>query len=264
MNRYDESEPVILTRFDVHRWRRKLRTPGWHTRLLPLCPTQSATIEYTCTIDQTGLRGGCSSGTVVTFDREKLVDNVIGKVVVVVGEEEGTFIVVIATFLVRVVLGSNDQTTIETVGVLHLGVTVPPIRAVLTLDLEAVSQVTVGRDGALGEPSNTVHERGAVLEHAMPVNGGALVEVVLDFDDDRVTFVGFDKWTRRLTVDEDAFLGEAIGCGGAIGDVPVKLASARRVIVRLALSTLVVWMMTMSLWTDAAAALALITFTASI
>jgi hypothetical protein len=76
----------------------------------------------------------------------------------------------------------------------------PPICPILSLDLELVRKRASGRNRALSDPRWTVHPGSAVLEKAMPVETRAYSrELVLDIDDDCVSFVGLDGWAGILT-----------------------------------------------------------------
>lgn len=158
---------------------------------------------------------------------------------IVVIEQENSFVVIIPALLVRIVLAMHDQSTVQSIGVLHQTVAVVPVRTPLTDDLEPIRQLSTRRNGTLGESSNAVHERSAVLVHAVPVDRGSLIDKVLDLDNESVTLIDFEEGSRRLTVDENALLEESIGCRRAIGDGPVKLANPRSEVSLLALANAV-------------------------
>lgn len=69
---------------------------------------------------------------------------------------------------------------------------------------EVVSERFAWWNRALADPGRPVHVRGPVHEKAVEMERGRLVaQLVVDIDDDAVSYVGLNAWNRPLAVDAD-------------------------------------------------------------
>lgn len=104
----------------------------------------------------------------------------------------------------------DDHPAAETVGILAFIVRVVPVCTCWVGD-EGVRVRVTWLDWTLRQSSGTVGGSSALLPHAMEMEGRALsTKIVVDSDNNRVTYVRFDLWARPRSVDADDLTRDAI------------------------------------------------------
>lgn len=114
----------------------------------------------------------------------------------------------------------NDHGTDKAIHVLCRPMRVPP-SGTIQLGTELVGERFARSDGALSHTRNTVVVRSAGLEEAVPVHRSPLGQVVRDGNNNLVTPVGFNEWSRKLAVDEEHWNSYTIWRECCVRDDPV-------------------------------------------
>ena len=134
----------------------------------------------------------------------QLIDSLVGPV----AQEERSFIHVV----IRGCWSIDDDTAVDTFPGLQPDVGMIP-RGPILLGSPFVSHGVTGSNGTLGNRDHTIHWVCVVLADTMPVDAGTIpcrMQTVFDMDNDPVTPVCKEGWSRKSTVDRPDWAGESI------------------------------------------------------
>ena len=78
-----------------------------------------------------------------------------------------------------------------------------PIRAELMLDGKIVKEARSRWDWTLSDPGGSIHPIRSILVQTMPMDRRCICQFVRHIDQDSISLIDSDKWTRELSIEDE-------------------------------------------------------------